>query len=185
MDQDKTDIPHITSNPKAMAGGYTLDTHVTGAIAHGRCTMMAIDCGDFPHDSNLTIEVIIRLLHQFKVCSILNTACTDVTELYPQDTLPPVLYIQMDNTCRDNKNKYTLTFTALLVQLGIFKKVCICHFVVIKTFPCMNTYLIQHKVKLGFLPVGHTHEDIDQRFSCISRQLSRRNALSIPGTLRC
>ena len=41
-----------------------------------------------------------------------------------QDHLPPVLYIQMDNTCRDNKNKYTLTFAALLVELGIFKKVC-------------------------------------------------------------
>lgn len=102
MDQDKTDIPHITSNPKAIAGAYTLDTHVTGAIAHGRCTMMAVDCGDFPHDSNLTIEVIVRLLHQFKVCtcSILITACSDnITKLYTQDTLPPVLYIQMDNTC--------------------------------------------------------------------------------------
>lgn len=40
-----------------------------------------------------------------------------------QDDLPPVLYIQMDNTCRDNKNKYTLTFAAILVELGIFKKV--------------------------------------------------------------
>lgn len=44
-------------------------------------------------------------------------------------------------------------------------------------------HFIQHKVKLGFLPVGHTHEDIDQRFSCVSRQLSRRNALTIPGAI--
>ena len=34
---------------------------------------------------------------------------------------------------------------------------------------------------MGFLPVGHTHEDIDQLFSCISRQLKHRNALTIPG----
>ena len=67
MDQDKTDIPHILTNPKAMAGAYTLDTHVTGIIAHGRCSMMAVDCGEFPHDSNLTIEVIVRLIHRFKV----------------------------------------------------------------------------------------------------------------------
>jgi len=40
-----------------------------------------------------------------------------------QDSLPSVLYLQMDNTCRDNKNKYTLTFAALLVQLNIFRKV--------------------------------------------------------------
>jgi len=31
----------------------------------------------------------------------------------------------MDNTCRDNKNKFTLTFAALLVELGVFKKVII------------------------------------------------------------
>ena len=34
---------------------------------------------------------------------------------------------------------------------------------------------------MGFLPVGHTHEDIDQLFSCVSRHLKHRNALTIPG----
>lgn len=73
MDQDKTDIPHILTNPKVMAGAYTLDTHVTGIIAHGRCSMMAVDCCEFAHDSNLTIEVIVRLLHRFKVCTFTGT----------------------------------------------------------------------------------------------------------------
>ena len=36
-------------------------------------------------------------------------------------------------------------------------------------------------MEFGFLPVGHTHEDIDQLFSCISRQLKHRNALTVPG----
>lgn len=67
MDQDKTDIPHIISNPKAMAGCYTLETHVTGVRAHGQCTLMVIDCGQFPHDSNLTIEAMLQLLHRLKV----------------------------------------------------------------------------------------------------------------------
>ncbi|XP_070578115.1 uncharacterized protein [Ptychodera flava] len=30
-------------------------------------------------------------------------------------------------------------------------------------------------VDLHFLPVGHTHEDIDQLFSCISRHLKKTN----------
>ncbi len=34
-----------------------------------------------------------------------------------------MLYIQMDNTCRDNKNKFTLTFAAILAELGVFRKV--------------------------------------------------------------
>ena len=42
-----------------------------------------------------------------------------------------------------------------------------------------NVIFIQ--VKIGFLPVGHTHEDIDQLFSCISRKLKHSNALTIPG----
>ena len=34
---------------------------------------------------------------------------------------------------------------------------------------------------MSFLPVGHTHEDIDQLFSCISRKLKHSNAYTIPG----
>ena len=64
MDQDKTDIPHIIKKPKCMAGAYTLETHITGIRAHGQSTMMAIDCGQFPHDSNLTIEILLRMFQQ-------------------------------------------------------------------------------------------------------------------------
>lgn len=37
------------------------------------------------------------------------------------------------------------------------------------------------QIELGFLMVGHTHEDIDQSFSCVSRYLRKHNALTIPG----
>ena len=70
MDQDKTDVSHIISNPKSMAGAYTLETHVTGVRAHGRCTMMVIDCGQFPHDSNITIEILLRMIQQLKALCI-------------------------------------------------------------------------------------------------------------------
>ncbi len=50
----------------------------------------------------------------------------------------------------------------------------------------MNSQIrLSQQVKLGFLPVGHTHEDIDQLFSCVSRHLKHRNALTIPGLHRC
>ena len=38
--------------------------------------------------------------------------------------LPPILYIQMDNCWRENKNQYVLGFCALLVKLKIVIKVC-------------------------------------------------------------
>ena len=33
-------------------------------------------------------------------------------------------------------------------------------------------------VEIGFLPVGHTHEDIDQSFSVLSRHLKKNQAMS-------
>lgn len=50
--------------------------------------------------------------------------------------LPPVLYLQMDNAS-ENKNKVVFAFLHHLVLAGVFQK-----------------------VKVGFLCVGHTHEDI-------------------------
>ena len=52
----------------------------------------------------------------------------------PTDTpLPEVLYLQLDNTTSQNKCVVLLFFCALLVALGIFAK-----------------------IKVSFLPVGHT-----------------------------
>jgi len=34
-------------------------------------------------------------------------------------------------------------------------------------------------VKLGFLVVGHTHEDIDQMFSCVARRLLKHDAVTL------
>lgn len=68
MDQSKTGLPHIPSNPKSMAGQYTLPTHLTGVHAHGRLTMVLIDWGQYPHDSNLTINALLHMLLHYKVC---------------------------------------------------------------------------------------------------------------------
>ena len=59
----------------------------------------------WPHDSNLTIEVLTQIMHALK------------------EKLPPTLYLQLDNCARENKNRYFLGFCALLVVKGVFKKV--------------------------------------------------------------
>jgi hypothetical protein len=61
--------------------------------------------------------------------------------------LPPILYLQLDNA-PDNKSKQFLAFCAYLVEMEIFD--------------C---------VKVSYLMVGHTHENIDSYFSCISQFL--------------
>jgi hypothetical protein len=78
----------------------------------------------------------------------------------PYTRYPENLYLVMDNSAKDNKNNAVFRYLALLVKRGIFKT-----------------------VQVNFLLVGHTHDRVDQFFSCISRQLSREDAWT-PAELR-
>jgi hypothetical protein len=80
--------------------------------------------------------------------SMLMDVINQIRQGEPGQRLPPNLHIQMDNTTTDNKTKVHFLATRHLVQAGVFKS-----------------------VMTGFLPVGHTHEDIDQSFSVIARHL--------------
>ena len=76
-------------------------------------------------------------------------------ELEAKGKLKDVLYIQLDNAPNTNKNKFVLFFCALLVAWKLFRK-----------------------VKVSFLLVGHTHEDIDQMFSRFAEALRRADVTS-------
>ena len=54
-----------------------------------------------------------------------------------QESLPPTLILQLDNTSQENKNAMMFALNAEFVETGIFEKVII-----------------------NFLPVGHTHVSI-------------------------
>lgn len=77
---------------------------MTGAIVHGYGTSVFIEAHTWPHDSNLVLNILMELLKT-------------------REFLPEVLYLQLDNTARENKNKYVLAFLALLVEEGIFSEV--------------------------------------------------------------
>ena len=44
-----------------------------------------------------------------------------------------------------------------------------------------NNRMCTLQVQLNFLPVGHTHEDIDQMFSRISESIRQNGCETIPG----
>jgi hypothetical protein len=69
---------------------------------------------------------------------------------------PPKLFLQMDNCWRENKNKFVMAYLSLLVHRKIFKE-----------------------IEISFIPVGHTHEDIDQLFGTISSMLKSRTAVTL------
>jgi hypothetical protein len=53
--------------------------------------------------------------------------------------LPRTWLLQMDNCWRENKNRYVFDLMSLLVHWDVFEV-----------------------IEVGFLLVGHTHDDIDQ-----------------------
>ena len=69
--------------------------------------------------------------------------------------LPEVLYIQADNV-NSNKSKVLMGYLCHLVNLGVFTK-----------------------IKVNFLLVGHTHENIDQMFSRFSIALRQKECLTL------
>ena len=80
---------------------------------------------------------------------ILNDVLTE------EGRIPKVLLLQLDNTTKQNKGRFFFAFLALLVHHNVFDKVIV-----------------------SFLPVGHTHEDIDQMFSRFAQYLRTHNARS-------
>ena len=79
----------------------------------------------------------------------------------PAVPLPKKLFLQLDNSAKDNKNRYVMTFYSFLIVRRIFKEVTI-----------------------GFLVVGHTHEDIDAHFSYLSKLLKMKNTYVLPDLMK-
>ena len=84
------------------------------------------------------------------IIEILNRvlAHLDASGKLPSDP-QSVMYLQVDN-CGENKNRTMFAYLTDLVRRDVF-----------------------FKVKASFLMVGHTHEDIDQFFSVISKHLKQ------------
>ena len=75
---------------------------------------------------------------------------------YISKTIKNIL-LQLDNCAGENKNHYLFAYLSLLVAKGVFKT-----------------------VHLGFLMVGHTHEDIDAMFSRFSERLQTKMTSTFP-----
>lgn len=70
--------------------------------------------------------------------------------------LPNVLFVQLDNCTRENKNRFFMSYLQCLVHWKVF-----------------------NEIVASFLPIGHTHEDVDQAFSSTSARLKTHNAVTL------
>ena len=131
-------FPYFHEKSKSSSEAYKQRYHLIGVLAHGVGSWVYTMSDKWKSDSNVTIEVLQRVL----------------TDIERKKGLPRKLYLQMDNCVRENKNKYVLGYLSWLVERGVFEE-----------------------IELSFLPVGHTHEDIDQLFSRLAIALRGRNAV--------
>ncbi|KAL3677794.1 hypothetical protein R1sor_020750 [Riccia sorocarpa] len=140
MDQKKTALQHFSKQPKSVDGAALVGVHLVGAmIFHGKLhTRAFLTYNNIKSDSNLTITVLQKILLEW------------------EGILPPTLYLQLDNTVRENKNNILFAYLAMLLEKKVFTK-----------------------IKLGFLLVGHTHDFVDQMFSRFSQALRRENAFTM------
>ena len=136
MDQSKTNLPHLTQNTKSTQNLWKLRTHLTGALLHtqspkGKLGFGYYDLLQWPHDCNLTIhprrsgrerrKPPLRGGRPFQGLRPLLHVLVYLADHL--NSIPEVLYIQLDNCYRENKNRYMFGFCSLLVQLRIVKKV--------------------------------------------------------------
>lgn len=84
-----------------------LQTHIVGVLVHGKGTYCMMDFNQVPHDSNLTLNCMLKALM-----------------LVSKDKkLPRKIYIQLDNCSRENKNRFFLGCMAYLVAQNIVEEV--------------------------------------------------------------
>ena len=203
MDQKKTAIPRLRVLPKGVDSGYNLPIALIGMITHGHAEGHYghfILNGLWPSDPNLTIGSIASCLHNLErmdkhplgdlvtnglprsnvsLLHALNSRtalddhkmsdgkdpivepCINEGDSVNLDSmfqnLPENLLLQLDNCAGENKNRYLFAYLSLLVARGALKT-----------------------VQLGFLMVGHTHEDIDAMFNRFLEKLRVGQTFTLP-----
>ncbi|KAL3694898.1 hypothetical protein R1sor_008549 [Riccia sorocarpa] len=106
MDQKKTALPHFARQPKSVDGAALVGVHLVGAmIFHGKLKTRAfLTYNNLKSDSNLTITVLQKVLLEW------------------EGTLPPTLYLQLDNTVLENKNNILFAYLSMLLEKKVFTK---------------------------------------------------------------
>jgi len=91
-----------------------------GVLVHGLEPQVYLIPDHVKQGTNVTIETLQRTLRAHEESG---------------KALPPTLYLQLDNTCKQNKSRFLMAYLGEMVRAGVFD----------------NIYV-------SFLPVGHTHE---------------------------
>lgn len=145
MDSNKTRPPRCRSDAvfskEVEMAGESYDSRLMGMYLEGRGFLGYWEHPTYKRGAS-------------NLCSLLTHALQRVLDR--EGELPPVLFLHLDNTTKDNKNNVVIKYLGSLVNIGTFLEVWIM-----------------------FLPVGHTHVRIDQIFSVINRLISGKDCFDL------
>jgi hypothetical protein len=112
-DNAKYGFPYFPSKTHSSQKGHKIISKLYGAIVHGRWAATYIYSGNMTGGTNVTIEVLHRIL----------------TSLQREGSkFPRKLYLQLDNTVSTNKSKYVKAYLKSLVDTGIFEEIEVHYF---------------------------------------------------------
>ena len=146
MDSAKTILPHFHQFDKDVMLDKCLKIHLSCVKYNGaRPDDVYFFTDAFPHDSANTITVMyhtllkVRIVMQSCLFNIMYSVRCLIHPLYSpfyqeydrRGGPPKIAHFQLDNTCRENKNKYVLAFSQWAVHMGFAEE-----------------------IRLSFLPVG-------------------------------
>ena len=140
-DQSAFGLPHFVNITKDTRG-HALKIKLIGVMEHSATGRVGLYTMTEDHETGA--NHVIECVHRF------------IDSKNKTTGLANVLYIQMDNCTRENKNRYMFSYLESLVCYGVFTE-----------------------VYASFLPIGHTHSDIDQLFSRTATRLRSRPAVTL------
>ena len=151
MDQRKTAVPTVVRPAKEDNIGLAMPVRLMGSIVYGHFFYGLWCIPQWSSSSNITLTAITAAIKYVQ-----ERNAQDPQWASSKTHLPPKLQLQLDNTAKDNKNHFLLGYCGLLLAEGLFEE-----------------------VEVFFLPVGHTHNEVDQVFSLISKAVAREGAFTV------
>lgn len=150
MDQKKTQLPHQSRPSK--------DVENKGEPLQSKLTACLIRNGVSGFYGAWTLPT--HEMGSDYICSVINrTLCMyeeNMLKVHADFNLPPMLILQLDNCGKENKNQYLIKYLGLLIYMGVFAR-----------------------IEVHFLPVGHTHTQVDQAISVVARAIRTQDIATL------
>ena len=106
-DNSSYGFPHFAERTHSSTKGHKIRSKLYAGILHGHFAACFAYASNLRGGSNVLVEITHQMLEMY-----LNES--------PGNRLPSTLWLQLDNTCKNRKNRYVFAYAHMLVDCGLF-----------------------------------------------------------------